>query len=525
MNSGSELIDRAEAFGERAAIVDRQGEFTYRRLLDASECVAARLLAAQNNATDLAEARVAFLVPPGFEYVAAQWGIWRAGGIAVPLATMHPPAEWAYTIDDAQTSIVVAHGEFADRLRPLTNERGLPLITVDDVRRTEFIPFSSSTTPKPNTTADTATQSFPTIDAARRAMILYTSGTTSRPKGVVTTHATIVAQIKTLVDAWRWTADDRILLVLPLHHVHGIINVLSCALWSGAVCEMRPKFDAAEVWQRFAAEPPLSLFMAVPTIYARLISAWQTASEQERQAWSAGCRRMRLMVSGSAALPVTTLETWRGISSHTLLERYGMTEIGMGLSNPYDGERHPGCVGSPLPGVEIRLVGEDGAQLAETPLGDGRPGEIQVRGPCVFREYWQRPEATREAFTADGWFKTGDVAERKGGVYRILGRDSVDIIKTGGYKVSALEIEEVLRTHEAVEQCAVVGLEDAEWGQRVAAAIVCKRGATVDAEQLKEWLKQQLAPYKCPRQYLLLDDLPRNAMGKVTKPAVAALFA
>jgi malonyl-CoA/methylmalonyl-CoA synthetase len=197
----------------------------------------------------------------------------------------------------------------------------------------------------------------------------------------------------------------------------------------------------------------------------------------------------------------------------------------MGLSNPYDGERHPGCVGSPLPGVEIRLVGEDGAQLAETPLGDGRPGEIQVRGPCVFGEYWQRPEATRDAFTADGWFKTGDVAERREGVYRILGRDSVDIIKTAGYKVSALEIEEVLRTHDGVEQCAVVGLDDPEYGQRVAAAIVPRADSQLETDALRQWLKQRLAPYKCPRDYLLVADLPKNAMGKVTKAAVAELFA
>jgi malonyl-CoA/methylmalonyl-CoA synthetase len=329
----------------------------------------------------------------------------------------------------------------------------------------------------------------------------------------------LAAQVVSLVQAWEWTKEDHILHVLPLHHLHGILNVLCCAMWAGATCEMMSKFDASAVWERIVRGDGLTLFMGVPTIYSRLIAAWEAADESTRAKMTAGCKRLRLMVCGSAALPVATLEKWRTVSGHTLLERFGMTEIGMGLSNPLHGKRMPGCVGSPLPGVEARLV-DDGGDVA----GDGIASQIQIRGPMVFTEYWQRPKATAQAFTGDGWFKTGDIAVRENNVYRILGRESVDIIKTGGFKVSALEIEEVLRTHEAINDCAVVGIEDAEWGQRVGAAIHLKPGYSLDLESLRGWAKQLLAIYKVPTLLRILQELPRNPMGKVVKPEVVKLF-
>ncbi len=225
------------------------------------------------------------------------------------------------------------------------------------------------------------------------------------------------------------------------------------------------------------------------------------------------------MVSGSAALPVPTLERWEEITGHRLLERYGMTEMGMGLSNPLHGERRPGSVGEPLPGVEVRLVADDGALAAE-----GSAGEIQVRGPGVFGEYWGKPDATSSSFQ-DGWFRTGDVALVESGRYRILGRQSVDIIKTGGYKVSALEIESVLRSHEHIAECAVVGIQDDEWGERVAAAVVPRTGGAVTLDALREWGKERLAVYKVPSRLSVQETLPRNAMGKVVKPDVRKLFA
>jgi malonyl-CoA/methylmalonyl-CoA synthetase len=280
---------------------------------------------------------------------------------------------------------------------------------------------------------------------------------------------------------------------------------------------MLPRFDADTVWEHIASGS-LTLFMAVPTIYIKLISAWEAASPQRRAILSQTCARLRLMVSGSAALPVSTLNRWKEISGHTLLERYGMTEIGMALSNPLEGERVPGSVGTPLPGVEVQLVDEHGEAAAA-----GAAGEIEVRGPAVFKEYWGKPQATQEAFR-EGWFRTGDVAVLENGRYRILGRMNIDILKTGGHKVSALEVEEQLREHPAIAECAVVGVPDSEWGERVAAAAVLREGETLDLESLRSWAKQRLASHKIPSRLLIVDALPRNAMGKVTKPAIVNLF-
>ena len=484
----------AERHGGSTAVVDSQGTFTYRELLDASSRVATALLAGRE---DLHQTRVAFLVTPGFQWVAAQWGIWRAGGIAVPLPLNSTKPELEYIIDDSATSTLLFDTAAAGLLEPIA-ARGIRAFPCE-----HLLAFQ--------------TARLPEVSSERRAMILYTSGTTSRPKGVVTTHANITAQIISLVEAWEWSADDAILLCLPLHHVHGIINVVSCALWSGATCHMLPRFDANTVWDHIAGGR-LTMFMAVPTIYAKLIAAWESASPAHRACLTEACARLRLMVSGSAALPVSILQRWKEISGHTLLERYGMTEIGMALSNPLRGERIPGSVGAPLPGVEVQLVGDDG-----NPVPPGTPGEIEVRGPNVFAEYWGQPDATRDAFR-DGWFRTGDTAVVEGGVHRILGRTNVDILKTGGHKVSALEIEEALRKHPAVAECAVVGVPDPEWGERVAATVVLHDGVALDLSSLRAWAKELLAPHKLPSRLLVLDELPRNAIGKVMKPALVNMF-
>jgi len=262
----------------------------------------------------------------------------------------------------------------------------------------------------------------------------------------------------------------------------------------------------------------VNVFMAVPTIYYKLIAYFKGLPEKEQQQISKSLKKFRLMVSGSAALPVGVLEEWRAISGHTLLERYGMTEIGMAISNPYQGERKPGFIGQALPGVNIRIADEHG-QAA----GEGQAGEIQVKGANVFREYWNKPEATKEAFTEDGWFKTGDIAVLEEGSYKILGRNSVDIIKSGGYKISALEIEEVLREHPEIKDCAVVGVADEEWGEIIGACLVVS-GDGPDLRLLDAWVKARLAAYKAPRKYILRDDLPRNVMGKVTKNELKNMF-
>ena len=501
----------------RAAIVAGGRTYSYGDLERASRRVAAALLGDRD---DLDQARVAFLVQPGFDYVAVQRGIWRAGGVAVPLATSHPPPELDYVIRDAGAAVVTGEAASAGVLAPLTEAAGVRFVTTAELLDTAASAGAGVAVgpcTEDATNGPAAERPLPHLGATRRAMIVYTSGTTARPKGVVTTHANIGAQVASLVEAWEWRPTDRLLLALPLHHLHGIVNGLGCALAVNATCEILPVFEAATIWNRFASGE-ITVFTAVPTMYHRLIAAWDAAPPAEQRTWSKGAGCARLMMSGSAALPVQTLERWREITGHTLLERYGMTETCMALSNPLRGERRLGSVGTPLPGVEVRLVDESGAVVPE-----GTSGELEIRGPGVFLEYWQRPVETQAAFRG-GWFRTGDIAVVERGAYRLLGRTAVDIIKTGGFKVSALEIEEVLRSHPVIADCAVVGVADQEWGERVAAAVELRPNAVLSLGDLQQWAKARLAPYKIPRAMCTVDSLPRNAVGKVMKPAVAALF-
>ena len=491
--AGIELVRRASEWTHRTAMIAKGHASTYGELLDRSARLARELL---DGSSDLGEQRVVLLVAPGEDYVVAQWAIWQAGGIVVPVTAAQAPREWTHVLDDSSASAAVVDPS-CPAFRGLAQARGLRVVDVE--------------------AGGALRADLPGVGPERRAMILYTSGTTSTPKGVVLTHANIEAEITCLIEAWAWTRDDRILHVLPLNHTHGIINVLGCALWAGAACELLPRADADAIWDRLGSGE-LTLFMAVPTIYRRLVTAWEAAPPDRQRAWSRGAGQLRLMVSGSAALPVGVLERWREITGHVLLERYGMTEIGMALSNSIDGERRPGFVGAPLPRVDVRLRDESGDEVPA-----GQPGEIQVKGPGVFLEYWGRGDASASAFV-DGWFRTGDIAVCEGGMYRILGRSSVDIIKTGGYKVSALEVEEVLREHPDVSDCAVVGIDDPEWGERVSVAVVSRSGGPIGLDQIRQWARTRMAGYKMPGRLIMVGDLPRNLMGKVSKPEVKRLF-
>ncbi|HBV64632.1 MAG TPA: long-chain fatty acid--CoA ligase [Rhodopirellula sp.] len=490
------LISHAESYGDSIAIRQAQTEYTYRQLLHRSAVVASTI---SGSAEDLQESRVAYLIPGGFDYVTVQWGIWRAGGVAVPLSLSATEPELEYTITDSDTQRVITNTELSTKLAPLCQRLGIPLTVVDEI---------SDGNPKP----------LPMILPDRRAMILYTSGTTNKPKGVVSTHANVEAQIEALVTAWQWQESDVIPLFLPLHHIHGIINVLSCALWSGATVDTFSHFDADAILDQ-VAKNRYSVFMAVPTIYVKLIQLLQTIPDQQRQQIVQGFAEMRLMVSGSAALPASVHHEWTNLTGQSLLERYGMTEIGMALSNPYTGERRPGAVGQSLPNVRIQLKSEAG-EIIQT---QGTAGEIQVQGPCVFLEYWNKPDATADSFD-DGWFRTGDIAVIESGYFRIMGRQSVDIIKSGGYKLSALEIESALLDHESIDQCAVVGVADDTWGEAVAVACVLQPDSELDLKELKTWCLACMSTYKIPKQLKIVEQLPRNAMGKIQKPAVTRMF-
>lgn len=311
----------------------------------------------------------------------------------------------------------------------------------------------------------------------RRALMIYTSGTTSDPKGCVTTHKNITFQASSLVKAWEYSPSDHLIHVLPLHHIHGIINGLTASFLSGAAVEMYPKFDPKTIWERWQDKGSSTMFFAVPTIYSRLVDYFDAhirGTEQETAARE-GARALRLVVSGSAALPTPIKARFLEITGQTLLERYGMTEIGMAISCGLDVERRlDGSVGWPLPGVQVRLADKETGQIIE---GVDEDGIVEVKGDNVFLEYWNRPEATAKEFTPDGWFKTGDVARRAAnGAYYIQGRASVDLIKTGGYKVSALEVERKMLGLDSIQEVAVVGVPDEEWGQRVAAIVKQRPG-------------------------------------------------
>lgn len=489
------FLTRAQSHGSRTAFRTPEGLHTYQQVIDRSAEIATELL---GDAEDLREARVALLVTPGFDYSSSQWGIWRAGGVKLPICLSATEPEWEYALTDSQVETVVTDAENAGKIAPLCERLGLRLLNVNGV-------------------SGNASKALPDVAVSRRAMILYTSGTTSKPKGVVTTHANIQAQIESLVEAWEWSEEDRIPMFLPLHHIHGIINIFGCALWCGALVEPYTRFDMHTIFDRIR-NGAYTLFMAVPTIYVKLIQALEAASEADRAAVVAGFQKMRLMVSGSAALPASVHQQWAALTGQALLERYGMTEIGMAISNLYRGERRPGSVGAPLPGVEVRLKAEKGDIIT----AEDEPGEIQVRGPTVFHEYWNRPEAAAESFD-EGWFRTGDMAVLERGYYRIMGRLSVDIIKSGGYKLSALEIEAVLLEHPDIAECAVIGMPDDTWGEAVTAVVVLKNGK-LELPALREWCKGRLSVYKIPQRLKVLSELPRNAMGKVTKPAVRALL-
>ncbi|XP_004704792.2 malonate--CoA ligase ACSF3, mitochondrial [Echinops telfairi] len=530
-DSCAPVFTRAPAFGDKMALVDRHGRHTYQELYCRSLRLSQEICRLRACASgDLGEERVSFLCSNDASYVVAQWASWMSGGVAVPLHSRHPAAQLEYFIRDSRSSMVLVSPEHLELLGPVAGRLDVPLLPL-----TPEVCGGATAAP-----AEAEAPAPPWKEWSwkqRAAMIIYTSGTTGWPKGVLSTHANLSAMVTGLVDTWAWTQDDVILHVLPLHHVHGVVNKLLCPLWVGAVCVMLPEFSAQQVWEKFLSSesPRVNVFMAVPTVYSKLVDYYDklfTSPHVQEYVRAMCLGSIRLMVSGSAALPVPVLERWRDITGHTLLERYGMTEIGMALSNPLTAARLPGSVGTPLPGVQVRIVSEgpmreaglhtvhaegDENRTKVTPGFEEKEGELLVRGPAVFREYWDRPDETTRAFTPDGWFKTGDTAVFREGRYWIRGRTSVDIIKSGGYKLSALEVERHLLAHPSITDVAVIGVPDMTWGQRVTAVVTLHEGHSLSQQELQEWARGVLAPYAVPSELLLVEEIPRNPMGKVNK--------
>ena len=474
--------------------------------------------------------------------------------IALPLSQGFPSSEIRYILENSEAKLFLSTTKFEDKANDVLKEEVSHKPQLEVLSKIE--------------TGATSAENVKFQDRSLQhgGFMLYTSGTTNRPKGVVLSTSTMMAQAHSLIQAWEYSQADHLLHVLPLHHIHGTINALFTPLIAGSTIEFAYPFNAEATWKRLAVPfvggrdaskmKPITFFTVVPTIYSRLLSTFPALDEKVQKAAKEALlpANMRLNISGSAALPTPIKQAWTELSGgNVLLERYGMTEVGMALSCGLDfADRVDASVGWPLPTVEARLVESESSQVIQPgqeqdAQGRLREGEIQLRGPTIFSEYWRNPKATSEEFVKaeDGgqkWFKTGDIAARheihgagqssqawaSGPMYFIKGRKSVDIIKTGGEKVSALEVERELLSLPEVSEAAVVGLESEQWGQKVAAIVVLSSVGMTAGKGGKPWgpmdmrraLKDRLVNYKIPQELKIVESIPKNAMGKINKKAL-----
>lgn len=442
--------------------------------------------------------RVAIQLSKCLEFILLHMAAVRLGAISLPLNLAYPPDELKYFIEDSGAKLFFALESAKEKIQPILSQ--LPdlqeCIFLDPSKPDNFqllITNYKSLIPNSQVSAFTDT-----------AVIIYTSGTTGRPKGAEITHENLQSNLDALHAAWGWQADDILLHVLPIFHVHGLFVALHGALHAGATILLMRDFDAHKTLQTLV-DRRCTVFMAVPTIHSRLLDV--------PDAKSFNLSHVRLITSGSDRLPDEVFTDFQQTFGHTLLERYGMTETGMNCSNPLHGERRIGSVGLPLPGVNVRIVNSETEEI----LQDGEIGDVQLRGPNIFKGYWRQPDKTSASFSADGWFKTGDLGYLETDGYLTLCGRSKDLIISGGLNIYPPEVERVLVEHPAVNACAVIGCPDKEWGEKVTAVVVLNRGESVSGADLIAFCRDRLAAYKSPKSIVFKDDLPRNAMGKVQK--------
>ncbi len=442
--------------------------------------------------------RVALQLSKCLEFILLHLATVRLDAISLPLNLAYPPDELKYFLEDSGAKLFFALESSKGKVESILSD--LPelkeCIFLNPNQPDKFHSLIKNYT----TVISNSLVSAP----SDTAIIIYTSGTTGRPKGAEITHKNLISNLQALHEAWGWQSDDVLLHVLPIFHVHGLFVALHGALHAGATTVLMREFNAQKTLELLASGE-CTVFMAVPTIHKRLLDV-PNANQFDLS-------RVRLITSGSDRLPDEVFSGFQKTFGYTLLERYGMTETGMNCSNPLHGERRIGSVGLPLPGVEVRIVHSETGEI----LRDGEIGDLQLRGPNVFKGYWQQPEKTSESFTDDGWFKTGDLGFReKDGYITLCGR-SKDLIISGGLNIYPPEVERVLAEHPAVASCAVIGCLDLDWGERVTAVVVLHQTESVTGDELIRFCRERLAPYKTPKVIVFRTDLPRNAMGKVQK--------
>ena len=441
-------------------------------------------------------ARIAVQVEKSVEAVMLYLATLRAGYVFLPLNTAYQSAEIEYFIGNAEPAVVVCSKKNFGWVSPLAFKAGAKAVFTLDEDRSGTLLERAVHCSDAHTVAEKSADDL--------AAILYTSGTTGRSKGAMLTHGNLLSNAVVLKSYWGWKRGDVLIHALPIFHVHGLFVALHGALLNGSKMLWQGRFDPKWVIGKL---PEATVFMGVPTLYVRMLAE----PSLQRQA----CSNVRLFISGSAPLLIETFRDWQERTSHTILERYGMSETAMLTSNPYkakEGERRGGTVGFPLPGVGVRVRGDAGQDLPA-----GEIGGIEVRGPNVFKGYWRMPEKTREEFTSDGWFKTGDVGQiDKRGYVTIVGR-SKDLIISGGYNVYPAEIEGYINDMPGVAESAVVGVPHPDFGEVGVAVLTLKSGAALDSDAVIASLKAKLANFKIPKRCYVVSELPRNTMGKVQK--------
>lgn len=437
--------------------------------------------------------RVAVQVAKSVEALAVYFACLRLGAVFLPLNTAYTPAEVGYFLGDAEPRVLLADPAAEAALTPIATRVGAVLLTLDKAGEGSLTAAAMSQTVE----LETATRGLDDL-----AAILYTSGTTGRSKGAMLTQANLLSNALTLTELWGFTEADCLLHALPIFHTHGLFVATNVILAAGGSMIFLPRFDAETVVRLL---PRATSMMGVPTFYTRLLASPDFTADT--------CRQMRLFTSGSAPLLAETHIAFEARTGHRILERYGMTETNMSTSNPLKGARKAGTVGPPLPDVELRIVDPASAEA----VVDGEVGVIEVKGPNVFKGYWRMPEKTREEFRPDGFFITGDLAYRDQDGYVVIVGRAKDLIISGGFNVYPKEVEEALDELPGVLESAVVGLPHPDFGEGVVAFLVGKTGAVLQEQELLAALAQKLAKFKQPKRIFFLDELPRNAMGKVQK--------